>query len=79
MLGSEGDAWVKKRCLKTEVMLDPKSEILESKRSYQASGFNFLRDILSRSIVSVRVREVRRRLQRAALLGDETDEGREER
>lgn len=62
-----------------EVMLDSKSEVLESKRSCQGLGFNFFQAILSGSMVRAKKREVRGCLHRAAMLGDESDKEGEER
>lgn len=55
------------------VMLDSKSEVWESKQSCQDLSLNFFPTILSRSMVIAEEREVIRRLQRAAMLGDESN------
>lgn len=48
--GAESYTWVNKRCLMMEAILDSKSEFLESKRSGQDSGFNFLETIFKRML-----------------------------
>ena len=77
--GSKSDAWWRKW------WFDSKSKFLESKQSCKAKDlsktqFSTLSSLsYSRSMVSAKVREVRQSLQRAVMLGDESDDEREER
>lgn len=56
-----------------EVMLDSKSEVLESKRSCQGLGFNFFQAILSGSMVRAKKRELRGCLEMRAIKKERSD------